>query len=139
MGLSKPELARNACFYVELVSVTYAQTIHSNQRKSNPFPNLLFFLQNCGHRKAATDPWVLRFNNCEATKSVHFSPRVCDFQPPCRSHAHLFERDNLHRTTRFSHLRWENSYSQSGGGGGELKWTLKEDRTGGKNKIRSTA
>ena len=24
MGLSKPELVRNACFYIELVSVTYA-------------------------------------------------------------------------------------------------------------------
>ena len=29
---------------------------HSNQHKKRPFPNLLFFLQNCGHRKAATDP-----------------------------------------------------------------------------------
>ena len=29
---------------------------HSNQRKKRPFPNLLFFLQSCGQRKAATDP-----------------------------------------------------------------------------------
>ena len=75
------------------------------------------------------------------SKWFHFSPWVGDFQPPCRSHAHIFERDTLHRTIRFS----ESSYSQPGGGGGtgvgegEVKWTLKKDRTGDKNKIRSTA
>ena len=43
---------------------------------------------------------VLRFSERQATKSGStFSPRVCDVQPPCHSHAHLFERDNFHRTT----------------------------------------
>ena len=43
---------------------------------------------------------VLRFSNRQATKSGStFLPRVCDVQPPCRSHALLFERDSLHRTT----------------------------------------
>ena len=81
--------------------------------KSDPFPNLLFFLQNCGHRKAATDPRTQAQQLPSNNKWFHFSPRVCDFQPLCRSHVHLFERDNLHRTTRFS----ESSYSQPGGGG----------------------
>ena len=61
--------------------------------KSHPFPKLLFFLQNCGHRKAATDPRTQVQQLLSNKKWFHFSPRVCDFQPPCRSHAH--------RTTRF--------------------------------------
>ena len=55
--------------------------------KSDPFPNLLFFLQNCGQRKAATDP---PYSGLTIAKQQKVSPRVCDFQPPCRSHAHLF-------------------------------------------------
>ena len=43
LGLSKPELVRNACFYVELVSVTYAQTIHSNQRKKQSISKPVIF------------------------------------------------------------------------------------------------
>ena len=81
--------------------------------KSYPFPNLLFFLQKCGHQKAATDPRTQVQQLPSYKKWFHFSPWVCDFQPPCRSHAHLFERDNLHRTTRFSNLRWK---SQPEGG-----------------------
>ena len=74
---------------------------------------------------------VLRFNNRQATKSGStFSP---DVQPPCRSHAHLFERDNLHRTTGGSltvslNERWASSISQPRAGGeGEVNWTLKKD------------
>ena len=52
-----------------------------------------------------------------------FSPRACDFQPSCRSHAHLFERDNLDRTSGVLSLSLtlslSSSYSQPGGGGGE--------------------
>ena len=81
--------------------------------KSDPFPNLLFFLQNCGHRKAATDPRTQVQQLPSNKKWFHFSPRVCDFQPPCRSHAHLFERDNLHHTTGFL-----GKFIQSAGGGG---------------------
>ena len=90
--------------------------------KSDPFPNLLFFLENCGHRKAATDPRTQVQQLPINKKWFHFSPRVCDFQPPCRSHAHLFERDNLHRTTGFL-----GKFGVGGGGTGEVKWTLKKD------------
>ena len=82
--------------------------------KSDPFPNLLFFLQNCGHRKAATDPRTQVQQLPSNKKWFHFSRRVCDFQPPCRSHAHLFERNNLHRTTGFL-----GKFIQSVGGEGE--------------------
>ena len=75
---------------------------------------LLFFLQNCGQRKAATDPRTQVQQLLSNKKWFHFSPRVCDFQPPCRSHAHLFERDNLHRTTGFL-----GKFIQSAGGEGE--------------------
>ena len=60
--------------------------------KSDPFPNLLFFLQNCGHRKAATDPRTQVQQLPSNKKWFHFSPRVCDFQPPCRSHAHVVKK-----------------------------------------------
>ena len=120
--------------------------------KSDPFPNLLFFLENCGHRKAATDPRTQVQQLPSNKKWFHFSPRVCDFQPPCRSHAHLFERDKLHRTTGFLG-KFIQSAGGKGGGGGEgregrgmgerdgevIKWALKKDWTGDKNKIRSTA
>ena len=85
--------------------------------KAIHFQTCYFFFKIVATEKQLLTP-VLRFNNCQATRSVHFSPRVCDFQPPCRSHAHLFERDNLHRTNGFSHLRWESSYSPAGGRGG---------------------
>ena len=51
--------------------------------KRDPFPNLLFFLQNCGHRKAATDPRTQVQQLPSNKKWFNFSPRVCDFQPPC--------------------------------------------------------
>ena len=97
--------------------------------KSDPFPNLLFFLQNCGHRKAA-NPRTQVQQLLSNKKWFHFSTRVCDFQPPCGSHEHLLERDNLYRTTGFL-----GKFIQSAGGGGtgwgrgdgEVKWTLKKD------------
>ena len=81
------------------IKMQHALNIQINA-KSDPFPNLLFFPQNCGHRKAATDPrtQVQQLPSNKKWFHFYFSPRVCDFQPPCRSHAHLFERDNLHRT-----------------------------------------
>ena len=73
---------------------------HSNQRKKRPFPNLLFFIVKLWPPKSSCLTPVFRFNNRQATKGGStFSPRVCDVQLPCRSPAHLFERDNLHRTT----------------------------------------
>ena len=46
-----------------------------------------------------------------------FSPRVCDFQPPRRSHAHIFERDDLDRTTGVLSLSLSLKFVQSAGGG----------------------
>ena len=96
---------------------------HSNQRrKAIHFQTCYFFCKIVATEKHLLTP-VLRFNNRQATKSGStLLPRVCDFQPPCRSHAHLFERDHLHRTTGGSlhcllHVRWASSYSQPRGGG----------------------
>ena len=73
---------------------------HSNQRKKRSISKpVIFYCKIVGTEKQLLTP-VLRFNNRQATKSGStFSPRVCDVQPPCHSHAHLFERDNLRRTT----------------------------------------
>ena len=88
--------------------------------KSDLFPNLLFFLQNCGHRKAATDPRTQVQQLPSNKKWFHFSRRVCDFQPPSRSHAHLFERDNLHRTTGFLGKFIQSAGGGEGGRGGKV-------------------
>ena len=70
------------------IKMQHALNIQINA-KNDPFPNLLFFLQNCSQRKA-TDPRTQVQQLPSNKKWFHFSPRVCDFQPPCRSHAHLF-------------------------------------------------
>ena len=96
---------------------------HSNQRKKRSISKpVIFFCKIVATEKQLLTP-VLRFNNRQTTKSGStLSPRVCDFQPPCRSHAHLFERDNLHHTTggsvTLSHLRRVSSFTVSRGGGG---------------------
>ena len=116
-----------------IIKMQQALNIEINA-KSDPFPNLLFFLQNCGHRKAATDPRTQVQQLISSKKWFHFSPRVCDFQPPCRSHVHLFGRDNLHRTTGFL-----GKFIQSARGGWGGKVDIEKRLIGDKNKIRSTA
>ena len=97
---------------------------HSNQRKKRSTSKpVIFYCKIVATEKQLLTP-VLRFNNRPSNKSGStFSPRVCDVQPPCCSHAHLFERDNLHRTTgvlSLSLLREVGKFNQSAeGGGGE--------------------
>ena len=70
---------------------------HSNQRKKRSISKPVIFYCKIVATEKQLLTTVLRFNNRQATKSGStFSPEV---QPPYRSHAHLFERDNLHRTT----------------------------------------
>ena len=119
------------------IKMQQALNIKSKQ-KAIHFQTCYFLLQNCGHQKQLLTP-VLRFSNHQPTKSGStFSPRVCDAQPLCRSHAHLFERDYLLPTTGLSHClsfeRWGSSISQTGRGRGgwgrgegEVNYTLKKD------------
>ena len=113
------------------IKMQQALNIQTNA-KSDPFPNLLFFLQNCGHRKAATDPRTQVQQLPSNKKWFHFSPRVCDF-----SLLVVLMRIFLKETTCIIPPgSWESSYSQPGRGtgdggrgtgDGEVKWTLKKD------------
>ena len=113
---------------------------HSNQRKKRSISRpVIFYCKIVAPEKQPLTP-ILRFSNHQATKSGStFLPRVCDVQPPCRSHAHLYERDNFHHTTGGSLTAsltkggqvQSVSRGRGGEGGemgeGEVNWTLKKD------------
>ena len=64
--------------------------------KSDPFPNLLFFIVKLWPPKAAVDPRSQVQQSLSKKKwfpksGSTFSPRVCDVQPRCCSDAHLLK------------------------------------------------
>ena len=82
--------------------------------KSDPFPNLLFFLQNCGQRKAATDPRT-QVQQLPSNKSGSTSR----LESVISSLLVVLMRIFFKETTCIVPLgSWESSYKSAGGGGG---------------------
>ena len=81
--------------------------------KSDPFPNLLFFLQICGHRKAATDPRT-QVQQLPSNKSGSTSR----LESVISSLLVVLMRIFFKETTCILPLgSWESSYKSAGGGG----------------------
>ena len=101
---------------------------HSNQRKKRSIskPVIFFYKIVATEKQLLTS--VLRFNNCQATKSGSTSR----LESVISSLLVILMRIFLKETTCIVPPgSWESSYSQPGGGrgrdgGGEVKWTLKK-------------
>ena len=107
-------------------------TLKSTQ-KAIHFQTCYFFWKIVATEKQLLTP-VLRFNNCQSTKSGSISR----LESVTSSLFVVLMRIFLKETTCIVPLgSWESS--GWGGGTGEVKWTLKKDWTGDKNKIGSTA
>ena len=96
-----------------MIKMQQALNIQINA-KSDPFPNLLFFVQNCGLRKAATDPRT-QVQQLLSNKSGSTSR----LESVISSLLVVLMRIFLKETSCIIPLgSWESSYKSAGGGGG---------------------